>query len=136
MKIGHVPPSPQAAPFVERCGRITQGEINRLAGAWGSLERDIERHRDLAEGARLAITVPGAAEAADEADWAFRWTLGIPGDGALYAAGDPIYGRAIQAIRMRALAVAGIDTLPGRVVEAMSGPWVEAVGFPDPSMRS
>ena len=41
----------------------------------------------------------------------FRWTLGIASDGVIYADTDPFAGRAIQAIRIHALAVAARDRI-------------------------
>jgi hypothetical protein len=136
---GNQPPAPEPAGFavdrdpvvaalVERCARITRDETSHLAGAWATIEGDADAHAALAEGARLAgLAAPHAEEAAANADWAFRVTLSIPGDGSLYAAHDPIHGRAIEAIRMRALAVAARDALPPDVAEAMSDPWRQAM---------
>ncbi len=116
------------ALFVERCGRITTDETNMLAGAWAAVEADPEAFDEIVAGQRLALTLPGVREAADKADWAFRGTLRIPGDGALYAPNDPIHGRAINTIQSRAMAIAAGDAIEPERAAAMSAPWIAAMG--------
>jgi hypothetical protein len=119
---------PAVAALVKRCGRITQDEASVLAAAWRGIEDDLRAGATIAEGRRLARQAgPDADEAAEAADWAFRWTLGIPCDGAIYADTLPFEGRAIAAIRSRAMVVALGDAIPADVAEAMSGPWLEAI---------
>jgi hypothetical protein len=125
VRYGIVDRDPAVASLVERCGRITPEETRRLAGAWAAVEADPEVRSSILEGERRCGA--DADEAADAADWAFRKTLRIPGDGALYAPHDPVYGRAIRTIHSHAMAVAAGALLPAALAEAMSGPWREAI---------
>ncbi len=116
------------AALVERCGRITPDEALGLAGFWATAEQDPIVAAAIAEGWRLARQAgPDVDEAANAADWSFRWTLGIPSDGALYADTDPIAGRAIRAIKARAAAVVAGDAIPVDLARALGGPWQEAI---------
>ena len=117
---------PVIAALVARCGEITAEEAGRLASAWATVEDDHIASADVAEGHRQAGL--DADEAADAADWAFRSTLGIPSDGALYADTDPFAGRAIKAIRAHATAVAARSTFSPALAAVMSGPWRAAIG--------
>lgn len=115
--------------FVQRCRRITARETELLAGAWAVVEDDPSTLDVVVQGRRLALGArPDVGEAADAADWAFRETLPLPGDGVLYAPNDPIYGRAIESIRSHALALAAGDAIPPASAEAMSAPWFAAIG--------
>lgn len=109
--------------YIARCERISAAESRRLAAAWAMLEDDAESSAGVAAGIRLAKEIPIAVEASDRADWAFRGTLAIPGDNALYADLDPILGRAINAIRARALAIGAGGHLAADLSVAMSRPW-------------
>jgi hypothetical protein len=116
------------AAFVQRCGRLTSEEAHRLAGAQAMVEDDPAAMAAIKEGvARVTAASPDAMAAADAADWAFRCTLPIPGDGILYAAHDPIWGRAISAISAHAMAVVAQEQIPADVAGAMSRAWNQAV---------
>jgi hypothetical protein len=122
-------PDYAVAALVDRCGRLTAEETDRLAGAWATVEGDPRTSALIAEGHQAARALGSRADqAADDADWAFRWTLGIPSDGALYADNDPIAGRAIRAIRARAAAIATRNALASDLTAAMSAPWHEVIG--------
>jgi hypothetical protein len=114
------------AALVERCGRLTAGEAAALAGAWAAIEDDAGVLSAISEGRSQAG--PDAVAAADDADWAFRRTLGIPSDGAIYAPTHPIEGRAINAITAHAVAIAGRDRITPAFAAIMSGPWHAALG--------
>ena len=125
---------PAVAALVERCGRLTGEELAGLHRAWRAVDMDPEAEATIWAGQRLAcIAAPDADRAADDADWAFRWTLEIPSDGAAYAAHDPLAGPIINAIRAHVMAVAAGDGIPADTAAAMSGPWREAV---DPVERA
>lgn len=120
---------PAVAALAERCAQLTDDEASALAGAWRSVEDDARTVDEVQRGRRLAHEArPEVAEAEDAADRAFLGTLDIPSDGVLYAAHDPVFGRAINAIRAHAAAVAARDVLSADVAAAMSRPWHEAIG--------
>jgi len=111
--------------LVARCARLTTSEAWSLADEWAAIEDDDIVRAAIAEGCRKAGHYANAA--ADDADWAFRWTLRMPSDHAIYAPLDPDFGRAIEAIRAHTTAIAARERIPTDVAEAMSGPWHAAI---------